>query len=217
MSSWTTFSQLIRRDLIAFKRGFRKKFIDTTVLFFTNVMAFGYLLQQEGAPEGYAAFFVVGAIASFGFVEIVGKVGIQLADIIKNKFNIPIIFCTSLDDRITIGKAITTQPEAYLNKPIEEKPFANAVEIAIYKEKNKALNLQKQIEFKIKDLTEKYNLTSREIDLINLLLNGDDTKTVSDKLFISTNTVKYHSKNLFEKLNVKTRAELSSIFIKIKL
>ena len=143
--------------------------------------------------------------------------GIQLADIIKNKFNIPIIFCTSLDDRITIGKAITTQPEAYLNKPIEEKPFANAVEIAIYKEKNKALNLQKQIEFKIKDLTEKYNLTSREIDLINLLLNGDDTKTVSDKLFISTNTVKYHSKNLFEKLNVKTRAELSSIFIKIKL
>lgn len=143
--------------------------------------------------------------------------GIQLADIIKNKFNIPIIFCTSLDDRITIGKAITTQPEAYLNKPIEEKPLANAVEIAIYKEKNKALNLQKQIEFKIKDLTEKYNLTSREIDLINLLLNGDDTKTVSDKLFISTNTVKYHSKNLFEKLNVKTRAELSSIFIKIKL
>jgi len=29
---------------------------------------------------GYAAFFVVGAIASFGFVEIVGKVGVQLAD-----------------------------------------------------------------------------------------------------------------------------------------
>ena len=80
MSSWTTFFQLIRRDLIAFKRGFRKKFIDTAILFFTNVMAFGYFLQQEGAHEGYAAFFVVGAIASFGFVEIVGKVGVQLAD-----------------------------------------------------------------------------------------------------------------------------------------
>lgn len=80
MNSWATFFQLIRRDLIAFKRGFRKKFIDTTILFFTNVMAFGYFLQQEGAHEGYAAFFVVGAIASFGFVEIVGKVGVQLAD-----------------------------------------------------------------------------------------------------------------------------------------
>lgn len=81
MNSWTTFAQLIRRDLIVFKRGFRKNFIDTAILFFTNVMAFGYFLQQEGAHEGYAAFFVVGAIASFGFVEIVGKVGIQLADL----------------------------------------------------------------------------------------------------------------------------------------
>lgn len=80
MSSWTTFFQLIRRDLVAFKRRFPKKFLDTSILFFTNVMAFGYFLQQEGAHEGYAAFFVVGAIASFGFVEIVGKVGIQLAD-----------------------------------------------------------------------------------------------------------------------------------------
>ncbi len=80
MSSWIVFFQLIRRDLIAFKREFRTKFIDTALLFFTNVMAFGYFLQQEGAHEGYAAFFVVGAIASFGFVEIVGKVGVQLAD-----------------------------------------------------------------------------------------------------------------------------------------
>ena len=151
-------------------------------------------------------------------INIQGEInGIKLAEIIKDKFDIPIIFCTSLDDRITIRKAITTQPEAYLNKPIEEKSLANAVEIALYKEKNKETNLQKQIEFKIKDLTEKFNLTSREIDLINLLLNGNDTKTVSEKLFISTNTVKYHSKNLFEKLDIKSRAELSSFFIKTKI
>ncbi len=80
MNSLSVFCHLIRRDLIAFKRVFLTKFFDTFLLFFTNVMAFGYLLQQEGAHAGYAAFFVVGAIASFGFVEIVGKVGIQLAD-----------------------------------------------------------------------------------------------------------------------------------------
>lgn len=80
MSSWTVFFQLIRRDLSVFGRDFWRKFIDTSSLFITNVLAFGYFLQQEGAHEGYAAFFVVGAIASFGFIEIVGKVGIQLAD-----------------------------------------------------------------------------------------------------------------------------------------
>ena len=80
MNSWPVFFQLIRKDLTVFRRSFWKKFVDTAILFITNVLAFGYFLQQEGAHEGYAAFFVVGAIASFGFVEIVGKVGIQLAD-----------------------------------------------------------------------------------------------------------------------------------------
>ena len=150
-------------------------------------------------------------------IHIQGEInGIKLAEIVKDKFDIPVIFCTSLDDRITLSKAIKTQPEAYLNKPIEEKSLANAVEIAIYKSKteNKAHNFKKQVEFKIKELTEKYNLTSREIELIQLLIIGTETKTISEKLFISTNTVKYHSKNLFEKLNVKSRVELSSLFIK---
>ncbi|MBF5059868.1 ABC transporter permease [Candidatus Neptunochlamydia vexilliferae] len=80
MSSFSVYFQLLKRDLIAFKREFRVKFIDTLCLFITNVVAFGYFLQQEGIPDGYAAFFVVGAIASFGFIEIVGKVGLQLAD-----------------------------------------------------------------------------------------------------------------------------------------
>jgi len=85
MSNWATYFHLIRRDLIVFRREFWTKFIDTALLFFTNVMAFGYFLQQEGAHEGYAAFFVVGAIASFGFVEIIGKVGLLLADMDGDK------------------------------------------------------------------------------------------------------------------------------------
>jgi ABC-2 type transport system permease protein len=85
MNKWMVFFQLIKRDLTVFKRDFRTKCIDTVFLFFTNVMAFGYLLQQEGAHSGYAAFFVVGAIASFGFIEIVGKVGLLLADMDGDK------------------------------------------------------------------------------------------------------------------------------------
>lgn len=72
--------QLLRKDLIVFKRELLVKFIDTVILLFTNVMAFGYLLPQASG-SAYTAFFVVGAIGSFGFIEIVGKVGILLADI----------------------------------------------------------------------------------------------------------------------------------------
>lgn len=85
MSSWSVFSQLLRRDLLAFRREFGTKFFDTLILFFTNVVVFGYFMQLEGAHAGYAAFFVVGAIASFGFVEIVGKVGVLMADLQGDK------------------------------------------------------------------------------------------------------------------------------------
>ena len=80
MRGWTVFFQLINCDIKAFIRGLRTHFIDILIVFFTNVMVFGYLLQQEGAHAGYAAFFVVGAIATFGFIQIVGKVAIFLAD-----------------------------------------------------------------------------------------------------------------------------------------
>lgn len=71
--------------MLVFFREFRTKFFDTLILFFTNVMVFGYFLQQEGAYHGYAGFFVVGAIASFGFIEVVGKVATLLADIEGDK------------------------------------------------------------------------------------------------------------------------------------
>ena len=80
-TSWQVFSQLLRRDLFAFKREYPSKFIYTLFLFFTNVMVFCYFLPQEGLPKEYAPFFLVGAIASFGFVEVVGKVSVFMADL----------------------------------------------------------------------------------------------------------------------------------------
>jgi len=57
------------------------KFIDTCILFFTNVIVFSYFMPQEGVKESYGPFLLVGSIASFGLIEIVGKVGLMMADI----------------------------------------------------------------------------------------------------------------------------------------
>ena len=107
MREWCVFFQLIRRDLIAFMRNFRTKLIDTLFIFVTNVLVFGYFLQQEGTPAGYAAFFVVGAIASFGFIEIVGKVGIQLADIYGDKTILHTLIMPIRSNRVFCYIAIT--------------------------------------------------------------------------------------------------------------
>lgn len=49
-------------------------------------------------------------------------------------------------------------------------------------------------------------LTGRERDVLNLLASGLTNKEISEKLFITPNTVKRHLKAIFEKLNIHTRA-----------
>ena len=56
--------------------------------------------------------------------------------------------------------------------------------------------------------SQNFNITARERELIELLLQGKTNNEIKDLLFISSNTVKNQLYNLYKKLNVKSRAEL---------
>lgn len=53
-----------------------------------------------------------------------------------------------------------------------------------------------------------YDLTDREKQLVSLILQGCSNLQISEKLFISTYTVKEHIKSIFRKMNLKSRSEL---------
>ncbi|MDR2284805.1 MAG: helix-turn-helix transcriptional regulator [Sphingobacterium sp.] len=55
---------------------------------------------------------------------------------------------------------------------------------------------------------EKYDLKKRHIEIINLIREGKTNKEIGSILFISENTVKYHLKIIFEKLNIDNRSSL---------
>ena len=50
-------------------------------------------------------------------------------------------------------------------------------------------------------------LSKTEIKIIELLEQGSSNKVISLKCNISENTVKYHLKNIYKKLNVHSRME----------
>ena len=57
-----------------------------------------------------------------------------------------------------------------------------------------------------------YQLTSREQDILRILLTDKNNQEISDALFISIGTVKTHVHNIFQKVNVTKRSQLLRIY-----
>ena len=61
-------------------------------------------------------------------------------------------------------------------------------------------------------LRAKHGLTAREIDVALLIARGRSKTFIANELFISENTVRTHSKNVYAKLGIHSREELISLF-----
>ena len=50
-------------------------------------------------------------------------------------------------------------------------------------------------------------LTDREFEILNLALSNLNNSEIADKVHLSVNTVKFHLKNIYQKLGVSNRKE----------
>ena len=64
------------------------------------------------------------------------------------------------------------------------------------------------LEEKLLDFQSQHQLSAREMEVLNLIVDGRNNTEIADDLFISYNTVKFHVKNLLKKTNCSNRAEL---------
>ena len=66
-------------------------------------------------------------------VRLRGKMdGIQAAEVIRDRFNLPVVYLTAYADEETILRAKKTTPFGYLVKPFNERELRATIEIAFY-------------------------------------------------------------------------------------
>ncbi|OCX52539.1 helix-turn-helix transcriptional regulator [Mucilaginibacter sp. PPCGB 2223] len=54
---------------------------------------------------------------------------------------------------------------------------------------------------------DRLNLSRRELEVLRLMAEGLSNQEISDRLFVSLNTIKTHSQKVFEKMEVKRRTQ----------
>jgi diguanylate cyclase (GGDEF)-like protein/PAS domain S-box-containing protein len=59
--------------------------------------------------------------------------GVEAADKIRGRFNIPVIYLTAHTDENTLDRAKLTEPLGYTLKPVEQKELLTVIEMALYK------------------------------------------------------------------------------------
>lgn len=103
--------------------------------------------------------------------------GIEAADQIRLRFNIPIIYLTAYADESTLEKAKATEPNGYIIKPFKEIDLHTSIEMAIYKH-------GKETEVK------------KERDLLYSIIENKDVK---DIIFVKFNSrlIKVKTKDIF--------------------
>ena len=123
-----------------------------------------------------------------------------------------IVILTVSEEDDDLLKAIQAGAHDYLVKNLNAKDFLELLdglergEAAVTR--RTAARLMARLaenRFPMKTITE--DLTARELELLELVGEGYSNRALSEKLSISTNTVKYHLKNIFQKLGAQNRAE----------
>ena len=141
--------------------------------------------------------------------------GIEATMLVKNAFpDINVMMLTVFEDKNKIFDALCAGATGYMLKKssaielieaIEElhkggSPMSSGIARKVLEYFSKPINNDK----KDKD---KYQLTTRERDILQHLLAGDSYKMIADKCFVSIGTVYSHINNVYKKLQVNSKSE----------
>ncbi len=145
-------------------------------------------------------------------INLPGTNGIDAIPIILNKYpNIYIIMNSIKDDVDTIYKCLEFGALGYIDK----QSFNDNIFEVLESVKNGGAYMTPKIARKIFTSFKKPkmpNLSSREQEVVNGILDGLTYLQIANKYFITIDTVRSHIKNIYKKLSINSKAQLFKLY-----
>lgn len=129
--------------------------------------------------------------------------------------DVKVVILTVSDDDDDLMAAIQAGASGYLLKDLDSQEFLELLSGLEHGEapmtRKTAGRLMSRLATPHHDSSKTLpHLSDRELEVLGLVSKGMANRTIADKLSISENTVKYHMKNILQKLDVQNRTEAVS-------
>lgn len=138
-----------------------------------------------------------------------GLSGIELAErLVARRPDIPIVFLSAHGDVPSAVRAMKLGAFDFLQKPFNPQAFLECVNRALDRAVERHASFLKR-----RDYDDSLSrLSTREREVLELMIDGGSSKEIGRKLAISPKTVDVHRANILRKLEVANARELTSRF-----
>ena len=148
-------------------------------------------------------------------IRMPGMSGLALQEELRcRRMSIPIVFLTGHGDVPMAVRAMKDGAFDFIEKPIDSQQLIPAVLAALKhdceRRGNNAPAPDKPVRVSDPRLA---NLTEREREVLDLILQGRQTRAIAESLGITVKTVEFHRAHIREKFGVNSLAELLALFL----
>ncbi len=142
-----------------------------------------------------------------------GKSGIECVQVIKENFpRVEVLMVTVYSEEEKVFQSIRNGAVGYIVKNVSSERLLDSIREAYRGGVPMSPEIARKVIGYFRGNSGSSGLTAslsqRETEVLQCLVDGQSYKSIAEKLFISVHTVRFHLHNIYEKLHVRSRAEL---------
>lgn len=144
--------------------------------------------------------------------------GLKVLSLLRaQKVTTPILVISFFNEMVVLKRALSMGANGFITKDAVVEELEGAISMVLSGEKYVEPRLESDIAEQMNDIERKLGweneLTSRELELLKLIVREKSTKEIANEMNISTRTVEWHKDNLRNKMGVRSDVGLTKLAI----